>query len=338
MPQGYDIIGDVQGEAQALEALLSELGYIEDEGVYRHRDGDRQAIFVGDYVDRGHGNARVLQIVRNMVESGNARAIMGNHELDHVRYATKGANGKYQLPHDGVRDTFLKTCLDEMPFGSEPHGEMVSWFKTLPVYIETENFTVAHANHAPGMIEALREHATEDGVLPETAYNGTKLSSAFGNALRNTLYGPSVGLPEGVKDSLIAHERAQKGEADFTSQRGIRRIYWWKDAQADPQDVLGLGHLDLSDEHRRQLQQVLERRASQPGQSASAQKPVFFGHYDLNADPHLTSDTAICLDFKGSVTAYRYNEGDGKSVFPDRLVSVRTSQAAPDADLALRDV
>lgn len=335
MPQGYDIIGDIQGEAETLETLLSELGYTERDGAYQHTDSNRQAIFVGDYVDRGHGNARVLEIVRAMVESGNARAIMGNHELDHVRYATKGANGKYQLAHDGVRDAFLKTCLDEIPFGSEQHAEMVAWFKTLPVYVETQDFIVAHASHAPSMIEALREHANEDGVLPETAYNGTQLSPAFSNALRKTLYGPSVGLPDGVKQTLIEHERTQKGAADFTSERGIRRVYWWKDAQADPQDVLGLNHLDLSNEHRQQLQKVMDR-ASRSNPAANGQKPVFFGHYDLNAAPHLTSDTAVCLDFKGRITAYRYNEGDGKTIFPDRLVSVKTGQPAPSGEFALQ--
>lgn len=47
----YDIIGDVHGHASALAALLTRLGYRETRGAWRHPD--RQAIFVGDLIDRG---------------------------------------------------------------------------------------------------------------------------------------------------------------------------------------------------------------------------------------------------------------------------------------------
>ena len=51
--QGYDIVGDIHGYATELEALLKELGYVRDgvDGAYRHPQ--RQAIFVGDLIDRG---------------------------------------------------------------------------------------------------------------------------------------------------------------------------------------------------------------------------------------------------------------------------------------------
>jgi hypothetical protein len=48
---GYDFIGDVHGNAEKLEGLLRQLGYIEEAGAFRHLD--RLAIFVGDLIDRG---------------------------------------------------------------------------------------------------------------------------------------------------------------------------------------------------------------------------------------------------------------------------------------------
>ena len=36
MNEGLDFIGDIHGHADALEALLRRLGYVEDNGCYRH--------------------------------------------------------------------------------------------------------------------------------------------------------------------------------------------------------------------------------------------------------------------------------------------------------------
>jgi len=66
----YDIIGDIHGYADKLEALLSKLGYRGTGGVWRHPD--RQAIFVGDFVDLGPAQLRSVDTVRRMVDSGAA--------------------------------------------------------------------------------------------------------------------------------------------------------------------------------------------------------------------------------------------------------------------------
>ena len=47
----YDLIGDIHGHADTLERLLKQLGYSRHHGVYGH--SDRQAIFLGDFIDRG---------------------------------------------------------------------------------------------------------------------------------------------------------------------------------------------------------------------------------------------------------------------------------------------
>src|ERR671915_1826745 len=49
----FDIVGDVHGCCDELEALLQQLGYARNfEGTWTHPEG-RKAIFVGDLVDRG---------------------------------------------------------------------------------------------------------------------------------------------------------------------------------------------------------------------------------------------------------------------------------------------
>lgn len=51
---GYDIIGDIHGQAGKMKALLKKLGYRIKDGAYRNPEG-RMAIFLGDLVDRGPG-------------------------------------------------------------------------------------------------------------------------------------------------------------------------------------------------------------------------------------------------------------------------------------------
>jgi protein phosphatase len=82
----FDIIGDVHGCADELEALLAKLGY----GLSWSEGGERtctvtpplgrKAVFVGDIVDRGPRVADALRIVMDMLEAGHAFCVIGNHE------------------------------------------------------------------------------------------------------------------------------------------------------------------------------------------------------------------------------------------------------------------
>jgi len=90
----FDIIGDVHGCAGELRTLLGELGWqLEYDGLVAvgatHPEG-RQAVFVGDLVDRGPDTPGVLRLVMGMVAAGTAICVSGNHEAKLVR-ALKGA-------------------------------------------------------------------------------------------------------------------------------------------------------------------------------------------------------------------------------------------------------
>ncbi len=90
----FDVIGDVHGCADELRELLEKLGYDEpgdrNDGVsgFRHPDG-RRAIFVGDLTDRGPKNMEVLRIVMDMVDSGTAFCVPGNHDNKLERYLNR---------------------------------------------------------------------------------------------------------------------------------------------------------------------------------------------------------------------------------------------------------
>ena len=67
-----DLIGDIHGHADELEALLKKLGYAVKNGSYAHPE--RTVLFVGDYIDRGPKIRETLDLVRRMVEAGFRRA------------------------------------------------------------------------------------------------------------------------------------------------------------------------------------------------------------------------------------------------------------------------
>jgi protein phosphatase len=127
----FDIIGDVHGCCDELEALLQQLGYAatllgEEDPVwgkkaYVHPEG-RKAIFVGDLVDRGPRILDAVRLVRNMVRAGSALCVPGNHDMKLMRklrgkdvQITHGlANSLAEIDAlpDGIREPFRKELAD----------------------------------------------------------------------------------------------------------------------------------------------------------------------------------------------------------------------------------
>ncbi|HET6563041.1 MAG TPA: polynucleotide kinase-phosphatase [Marmoricola sp.] len=120
----FDIIGDIHGCAAELRTLLIELGwnisYDGDVAVGANHPGGRQAVFVGDLVDRGPDTPGVLRLVMGMVASGDALCVSGNHEAKLVR-ALRGS--KVTVSHglaeslaqlDTQTEEFRKQALDFM--------------------------------------------------------------------------------------------------------------------------------------------------------------------------------------------------------------------------------
>ena len=117
----FDIIGDVHGCADELEELLDRLGYgklmIADHEpgwtniAYAHPEG-RKAVFVGDLVDRGPRVLDTLSIVRNMVQSGSALCVPGNHDM---KLFKKLSGRDVQITH-GLAQTLaeIDTLADEV--------------------------------------------------------------------------------------------------------------------------------------------------------------------------------------------------------------------------------
>ncbi len=77
-----DVVGDTHGLLDDAKAIVKKLGwsYNEMENIFEHQDKARKIIFLGDVVDRGPKSFELLEIVKNMTDSGKAYFLLGNHE------------------------------------------------------------------------------------------------------------------------------------------------------------------------------------------------------------------------------------------------------------------
>ncbi len=231
---GYDVIGDVHGCAIQLEALLNKLGYQvgESGGYYKHPR--RQAIFVGDLIDRGGDEQlRVLQIVKSMVDAGNARIVMGNHEFNALAYHTEwpSASGKFlRPPHDDPDNPWsTKNTKQHAAFLEQVQGDdrcvYLEWFSTLPLWLDLGGLRVVHACWHDDSIK-LVESRCGSSAPPFTELSHLVAASTEGNplyeAVETLLKGPrnqpcrpwTTGVPR------QGRHRARPGAGAMVEQRG----------------------------------------------------------------------------------------------------------------------
>ncbi|MGB3300727.1 MAG: polynucleotide kinase-phosphatase [Phormidesmis sp.] len=148
----FDIIGDVHGCCDELEQLLQQLGYqAHDETqensfwnfpLYAHPEG-RQALFLGDLVDRGPRILDTVKLVHNMMEAGSALCIVGNHENKLLRKL----NGKNVKLNHGLEQTMAE--IEAIPSDSRDAAtkELQAFFNSLLSHyvIDDGALVVAHA-------------------------------------------------------------------------------------------------------------------------------------------------------------------------------------------------
>jgi hypothetical protein len=292
MTQGYDIIGDIHGHHESLKTLLKKLGYWEAGGAYRHES--RQAIFLGDFIDRGPGQREVIDIVRAMVEAGTARAVMGNHEWNAIAYATEHPDdGEYCRPHSEKNNTQHTKFLEAYPFGSPEHIDVLDWFRTLPLWIEDDGLRVVHACWDHALIKKLKALLDEDHcVTGELVHAGSKRDTWEFEAVETLLKGKEIPLPEG-------HSFYDKEG----TERHHMRVRWWDQAATT---------------YRTAYMGPETARTHIPGDTISGDHlvdyahdapPVFLGHYWLDGDPEPLAPNIACLDYSvakagGKLVAY----------------------------------
>ena len=311
-----DIIPDIHGRADRLEAALRALGYAERNGAWRARG--RTALFLGDLIDgRASEEARTLSIVRAMVEAGTARCLMGNHELNAIHYHWPKDEGGPLRPHDEKNWEQHAAFLAEHPLGSPEAREAIDWMMALPLAVEIEDLRAVHACWSEDAIVTIRKHgevhesdgaralhlgreALRAAAMPtKKQKEGGAVPTPLAHATETALKGPEVPLPDGASfRDKTGHERHDV------------RIAWWREGARTYRDAA----ISVPPDRMERIPDV-PLASSVPIYPADA-PPVVFGHYWMTWPGDLTlpqAPNALCLDFSagrdGPLVTYAHEEG-----------------------------
>lgn len=298
MQQSYDIIGDIHGHGDLLEKLLLKLGYDKLGDVFRHPK--RKAVFCGDYIDRGQQNIKAIDIVKNMVENGEALAIPGNHDLAFVQYHTSlEGTEQNMIPKSFSYDRMFSNTMFEFEKAPDKMFEFIEWVKNLPLFIE-EGFRVYHGCRS----EHVKELLTKNGRV-----------MSFGDTLADyQTYKAAV--------DLITKSASSKITFSFNGIKNKEkiRLKWWKQKP----EIISHDQLLL---HLRPAlfdAEILEYEVDAYNNFypyAENENPLFLGHFCFQSAHGIVQSniciTDLCVIGTGRLTAYRY---DGESVLEEKKI------------------
>lgn len=288
-----DFIGDIHGHADKLEELLHKLGYTIVNGSYKHPE--RKALFVGDYIDRGPQIRETLQIVKAMVDSESAVALMGNHEYNALCFHFQDSKGGHLRKHSIKNILQHYETLKQFQNKQKEYEKYLEWFMTLPLYYETDTFRAVHACWDYNNIEYLRLTLVEDRLTDDLTYESVKKGTELYEAIDQTLKGKEIIMPKG--GSFVDKDGNERNEI---------RIKWWE-------NPLEMTYKSISILPVEQLpeQPVKASELKSNNYYQREDKKIFFGHYWLDGEPSLYRENICCLDYsvakRGKLVAYRFD-------------------------------
>lgn len=235
-------------------------------------------------------------MVKAMIEKGYAFAILGNHEINLIAFNTKSKKGNYYLRER--TNSKLRQCHASLDLILKENAkENMDFLKSLPLFVECNNFRAIHACWHKDSIKILKAVLTTDNTLTDDFFHlmYEEKSSLF-DAMEKTLKGLELELP----DKYAYLDK-------YGKKRTNCRYLWWDKNQ----DVESRIQIDKNDNINHNYGKYTD------------DKPVFFGHYWMSGTPRLTSNNAICLDFSvladNHLYAYRF---DNKELSEGNLIYV----------------
>lgn len=297
--EGYDVIGDVHGHHAQLAGLLGRMGYTEERGAWRHPR--RQAVFVGDLIDRGPGQVECYSLARSMVEAGTAHVVAGNHEYNAVAFHTRdpAEPDRFLRPHTeknlAQHHEFLRQISDDVAL----HDEIIEWFRDLPLWFERDGLRVVHACWDPTAIDLLRaSHGTDEVRLTdELLVASSRPGTPEWRAIEHLLKGPEIDLP---------HQYLDKGGHTRTRAR----FRWW-DPAADRLDRAAVLPSQPVQPDGSAFPTLPPTPVDVPVNPYTDSVPVIYGHYWRTGQPAPSGPHTACVDYSagagGPLVAYRWS-------------------------------
>lgn len=306
----YDIIGDIHGCAKTLTALLDKLGYELNQDIYQHPTN--KVIFLGDFIDRGQFQKEVIGIVRPMIQSGAALSVMGNHEFNAIAYHTYDESlGIHLREHTDKNTKQHIAFLDEYKDDKVAYDSVITWFKTLPLWLELDGLNIVHACWDKVLMDKIKTEYLGTNILSDSMLTNASTKEKWEyEAIETLLKGKEIPLPDGRsfpdKDGNPRHEI---------------RVKWWDQTATNYRAAFmgpesAITHIpedEIMGDH------CIVYNHDEP--------PVFLGHYWMEGKPTPLADNIACLDYSvaksGKLVAYQWS-GEQKIdinhyVFVDRI-------------------
>ncbi|ESA33447.1 phosphatase [Leptolyngbya sp. Heron Island J] len=127
-----DVIGDIHGLADTLQAMLDRLGYDHE---FNHAEG-RKLCFLGDLVDRGLQSLEVLELVMQAVAQGHY-CVRGNHDNNLAR----GLRGD-TIKSKSTRETLHKVLQRDRDYQTQ----VGTFIQSLPPFYRYRNYVLCHGD------------------------------------------------------------------------------------------------------------------------------------------------------------------------------------------------
>ena len=251
----HDVIGDIHGHADAMQQLFAKLGYSRQKGVYSHPE--RQAIFLGDFIDRGPQIRETLEMVCPVIDSGTALAVMGHHELNALAFHKHDPNkpGEYLRPHNEKNSHQHAATMRQVPAGEL--ASYLAWFRTLPLWLNLDGLRVVHTCWDGRMMDHVGDAKVDDEFLVSSCLEGGRL---FG-PVETLLKGKEAKLPPGL---TITDKDGH--------QRSATRVKWFESAEGKPYGEYAIERIDCD-------LPLPEAVIDEALPYAGNEKPVFIGYY-----------------------------------------------------------
>ncbi|MEM7386064.1 MAG: hypothetical protein AAF514_14080 [Verrucomicrobiota bacterium] len=232
-------------------------------------------------IDNGSGIREAVDLVRSMIDQGQARAVVGNHELNAVACVGE---------RDTARADLFETTV--AAYRGDPAGfnRLMDWIPTLPVWIEESGYRVVHACWDPWMMTRV--------------FGGEPVASLERWARMTT-----SGTPEQEAiDRLTKGGRILTGDEE-SGTLNKWAIQWWEEPRNRPwRELVMLKGRTLPEDNMPPLDDF--RHFFTP--YGPGNRPVFLGHYYMKASvPPAAFGSVACVDFsvanRGYLGAYRWS-------------------------------